>query len=266
MLWIGWDWIKDISKMYSSVEIDSRLYHYNTDYFIDLSIPLDFKGDQANYFDVGRATAAPYKSESVIGDTKQGGGCNFDVVTFIPHCNGTHTECVGHIVDEDVHVSKLITDSMIPATLVTVNPENRMISSEQLKLEQGFEQALIIRTLPNDESKRSATYDAKNLPPYFSSGAMDKLNELGIRHLLVDMPSIDTAYDEGKLENHHIFWGVDQGSHSLNGANPSKKTISEMIYVPNHVQDGPYLVQIQIIQFISDASPSRPLIFPLDLS
>ena len=252
--------------MYSSVEIDSRLYHYNTDHFIDLSVPVDFKGDQANYFDVERASATPFKSENVIGDTKQGGGCNFDVVTFIPHCNGTHTECVGHIVHEDVHVNEMITDSLIPATLVTVTPEDGVINGEQLKIDPGFDQGLIIRTLPNTGSKRSATYDANNLPPYFSPEAMEKINELGIRHLLVDMPTIDPAYDEGKLENHHTFWGIEQGSHALNGSDPSQKTITEMIYIPNEVKDGNYLLQIQIIHFVSDASPSRPLIFPLDRS
>lgn len=252
--------------MYSSVEIDTRLYHYNTDHFIDLSIPVDFNGDQANYFDVDRAKATPFKSENVIGDTKQGGGCNFDVVTFIPHCNGTHTECVGHIVNEDVHVNDMITDSLIPATLVTVTTDSGVIKEEELKTESGFSQALIIRTEPNDDSKRSATYDANNLPPYFSSAAMEKINDLGIRHLLVDMPTIDPAYDDGKLENHHTFWGIEQGSHTLKGSEPSKKTITEMIYIPNNVIDGTYLLQIQIIHFVSDASPSRPLIFPLDPS
>ncbi len=266
MHWIGWGWIKDILKMYSSVEIDSRLNHYNTENFIDLSIPMDFNGDQANYFDVERAKATPFKSESVIGDTKQGGGCNFDVVTFIPHCNGTHTECVGHIVDEDIHVNDMITDSLIPATLVTVTPENGVINGKQLELVSGFDQALIIRTLPNDASKRSATYDAKNIPPHFSSDAMEKIVEFGVRHLLVDMPTIDPANDGGKLENHHTFWGIDHGSHSLYGSNPSQKTITEMIYVPNEVQDGVFLLQIQIIHFISDVTPSRPLIYPLDRS
>lgn len=252
--------------MYCSIEIDTRLYHYNTDHYYDLSIPVDFNGEQANYFDVERAKATPFKSDKVIGDTTQGGGCNFDVVSFIPHCNGTHTECVGHIVDEDVHVSALVTDSMIPATLVSATSENGIIGADLLQTAAGFDQALIIRTLPNDDSKRSATYDADNVPPYFSSDAMEKMNDMGIRHLLVDMPTIDPAYDEGKLENHHTFWGIEQGCHTLNGNAPSQKTITEIIYVPNEIKDGAYLLQIQIIHFVSDASPSRPLIFPLDKS
>ena len=249
--------------MLSSIQIGEKIFHYNSDNFIDLSIPLDFKGEQVNYFDVDKAKAKPFKNENVIGDTKQGGGCNFDVVTFIPHCNGTHTECVGHIVDEDVWVSDVIDDSLIPATLITLSSDNGIINGDILDSVPGFGQAFIIRTVPNDDSKLSATYDMSNLPPYFSQDAMKKMNNMGIRHLLVDIPTIDPSYDDGKLENHHIFWGVEQGGHSLKGVKASNKTITEMIYVPNHIQDGPYLLQIHIVNFLSDASPSRPLIFPV---
>ena len=94
--------------MYCSIEIDNRLYYYDTDNFYDLSIPLDFEGPQVNYFDVEKASTTPFKSDAVIGDTEQGGSCNFDVVSLIPHCNGTHIECVGHIVHENIFVNQLI--------------------------------------------------------------------------------------------------------------------------------------------------------------
>ncbi|MBC8323887.1 MAG: cyclase family protein [Candidatus Marinimicrobia bacterium] len=252
--------------MHCSIEIDNRLYQYNTDHFHDLSIPMNFNGDQANYFDVKRASTKPFQNENVIGDTKQGGGCNFDVVSFIPHCNGTHTECVGHIVDEDIHVNAIINDALFPATFITVKPESNIIDADQIHVEAGFNAALIVRTLPNSDAKLSATYNENNQPPYFSRKAMKKINELGIRHLSVDMPTIDPAYDDGKLTNHHTFWNVEQGGHSLNGKPPSFKTITEMIYVPNDISDGSYLLQIQVTNFVSDAAPSRPLIFPLELS
>jgi len=38
-------------------------------------------------------------------------------------------------------------------------------------------------------------------------------------------------------------------------------TITELIYVPNEIDDGPYLLNLQIAPFTSDASPSRPLLF-----
>jgi len=37
-------------------------------------------------------------------------------------------------------------------------------------------------------------------------------------------------------------------------------TITELIYVPNEVLDGAYLLNLQIAPFESDASPSRPLL------
>ena len=57
------------------------------------------------------ATSHPYHSETVIGDTKQGGSCNFDTITLTPHCNGTHTECMGHITHENVSVIDISTDT-----------------------------------------------------------------------------------------------------------------------------------------------------------
>ena len=39
-----------------------------------------------------------------IGDTRMGGPCNFETYSITPHCNGTHTECVGHITNERVSI------------------------------------------------------------------------------------------------------------------------------------------------------------------
>ena len=65
--------------MNCSLSIDNKSYTYDTNYYYDLSIPINFNGHQANFFDVSRATAVPYKARSIIGSTKKGGGCNFDV-------------------------------------------------------------------------------------------------------------------------------------------------------------------------------------------
>lgn len=251
--------------MRCSLKINNNLYHYDSSSFIDLSIPLNFGGTQPNYFGVEKATSVPYKSGNLIGATKQGGGCNFDVLTLIPHCNGTHTECVGHIVNDNISVHSIITDVLIPVTLITVQPRDGIIHEGQIAVESGFNAGLILRSLPNNESKCSRAYDSDHLPPYFSEEAMNKINVLSVNHLLVDMPTIDPAYDEGRLVNHHIFWGVDQDKHDLDGNPPSSKTITEMIYVPNDVPDDRYLLQIQVANFVSDAAPSRPVIFPIEM-
>jgi hypothetical protein len=75
------------------------------------------------------------------------------------------------------------------------------------------------------------------------------------------MPSIDRIYDEGKLSNHRIFWNVEPGSFELKEDSRLNNTITELIYVPNEVEDGEYLLNLQIAPFASDAAPSRPVIF-----
>jgi hypothetical protein len=129
-------------------------------------------------------------------------------------------------------------------------------------LKSAFTDELIVRTLPNDESKKSRKY-VKNPPPYFSIEAMKVIKDLNVKHLLVDIPSVDRAFDEGRLTAHHIFWDVKQGSHVVDKENHSLNTITEMIYVPDSVLDGNYLLNLQIAPFVSDASPSRPVIYKI---
>jgi arylformamidase len=92
---------------------------------------------------------------------------------------------------------------------------------------------------------------------------MQFLASLHPDHLLVDMPSVDRLFDEGKLNNHHIFWALKAGSHDLATAAIPRQTITEMIYVPDQVPDGKYLLNLQIAPFMSDAAPSRPVIYAL---
>ena len=100
-------------------------------------------------------------------------------------------------------------------------------------------------------------------PPFFSTDAIKFILSLGVNHLLVDFPSIDRAFDEGKLTNHHLFWNVPEGSHEVNASDVSQKTITEMIYVDNEIKDGCYLLDLQIASFKADASPSRPVIYEI---
>ena len=40
-----------------------------------------------------------------------------------------------------------------------------------------------------------------------------------------------------------------------------EKTITEMIYVPNEISDGLYVLNLQIAPFENDASPSKPVLY-----
>jgi kynurenine formamidase len=230
---------------------------------------------------VEKASAKACEAENLVGDTRRGGSCNFEQIKFIPHCNGTHTECVGHITHERISVHDSLKDSLVPATLISVNAENAFESSETYSvdltkedklitknsLEKALEKAdtdwlegLIIRTLPNEKSKKTRRY-MENLPPFFSTEAMNFIRAKNVKHLLVDVPSIDRTFDAGKLSNHRIFWSVEAGEFEFSEASLIRNTITEMIFVPNFVKDGAYLLNLQIAAFAADASPSRPRLF-----
>lgn len=263
------------------------IYKIDTNYPVDISIPLDFYGKQPNTYNIENASAMACEVENFIGDTRRGGSCNFEEYKLVAHCNGTHTECIGHISDERIAVNETLKDVFIPSTLISVQPEKAnetndtyspsknsgdlLITRKLLEAKlngmnknfiDGFIDGLIIRTLPNDESKKSRRY-MDYPPPFFSIDAMEYIKSLNVKHLLVDIPSVDRTFDEGKLSAHHIFWGVEQGSHSVNAENHSMNTITEMIYVPDGIKDGEYILNIQIASFKSDASPSRPVIFKI---
>jgi arylformamidase len=250
----------------------------------DLSIPLRFNGEQPNAFGVESASSKACEYGSLVGDTRRGGSCNFEQITFIPHCNGTHTECVGHITNERISVRTCLRDVLMRAVLVSVEPQNvggdsvitQNVLADAISNSNGAltdvratdtaatdtePTALLVRTLPNDDGKLSRVYDENNIPPYFTTDAMEYIVECGLKHLLVDLPSIDRLFDNGKLVNHRIFWNVEPGSFETNAATRINSTITELIYVPNDIADGEYLLNLQIAPFDSDAAPSRPVLF-----
>jgi arylformamidase len=120
------------------------------------------------------------------------------------------------------------------------------------KLEKGRCEALILRTLPNDNSKKEKQYSGTN-PPYMDIALIPLLEEAGVKHLLVDLPSVDREEDGGKLAFHHAFWQVPE--------NPQlDKTITELIYVDESIKDGRYILNLQVAPFENDAAPSRPVL------
>jgi arylformamidase len=247
----------------ATIDIGGKRYSFNEASPIDISIPLRFNGSQPNAFGAGPAVA------KALGDTRTGSSVNFEQYTFTPHCNGTHTECVGHITNDRISVRRCLKDAFLTATLISIDvgasPENNAITADELKAGLShFERqqsALIVRTLPNDDSKLSRLYVADDAPPYFAPDAMEYIVRSGFKHLLVDLPSVDPLSDEGRLIAHRIFWTVDQGSKSTNGHTRANSTITELIYVPNEIEDGEYLLNLQIAPFEADAAPSRPLLF-----
>lgn len=264
-----------------SVEINDKSYKVNANEPLNISIPLNFNGEQPNAYGAEKAVSTPCKAGELVGDTRLGGSCNFEQYEFITHCNGTHTESIGHITHERISVHESLRDAFIPATLISVTPENANQTVETYPIElsendrlitrtaiekalenadENFLEGLIIRTLPNDEGKLSREY-LNEIPPFFSTEAMLFLRGKNVRHLLCDLPSIDRIFDEGKLSNHRIFWNIEQGKFETNEKSLVSNTITELIFVPEKVSDDKYLLNLQIAPFSTDASPSRAVLF-----
>ncbi|MDQ4120069.1 MAG: cyclase family protein [Acidobacteriota bacterium] len=269
--------------MILSIQINNQIYKIDCENPLEIAIPLDFYGAQPNAYGVEKATSLACKAGSLVGDTRRGGSCNFEQIKLIPHCNGTHTECVGHITHERISIHDCLKDAFIPARLISIEPENALLSGENYSippsetdrfitkklLEKALEgidknrfEALIIRTLPNNKSKSTRNY-GEEIPPFFSSDALRFVVESGVKHLLVDLPSIDRLFDKGKLSNHRIFWSVEKEKFEVNPSTRISHTITEFIFVPEIVVDGFYLLNLQIPAFLSDASPSRPVLFQI---
>jgi kynurenine formamidase len=269
--------------MITEITVNKRKFEIDTDSPLDISMPMIFNGPQPNTYNVPAAASKPYKDGNFIGDTRLGGSCNFEEYTLIPHCNGTHTECIGHITNQRISIYETLKSLFIPSSVVTIQPVSYsqsfdtydpafstgdlIISSASVTkafshIDPDFFEAVIIRTLPNDDTKRSRKY-MDEPPPFFSTEAMSIIAGSAVKHLLVDIPSVDRAFDEGKLSIHHMYWGLKQGSHEADPENYSHKTITEMVYVPDEIPDGKYFLNLQTAPFVSDACPSRPLLFKI---
>ena len=235
---------------------------------IDISIPLTNTEDNPIAWYIEKPVIEPVKFGSWVGKVSEGSSTNFNNIFFNPHGHGTHTECLGHITKVFYSINQCLKQFFFTAELITVVPESVVddfiITKFQIvnALNGKTPEALVIRTLPNEESKKHKNYSHTN-PPYLSEDAATFIREIGIKHLLIDLPSVDREEDEGRLVAHKAFWNVKD----VNNLNPDARlncTITEMIYVNDEVQDGNYILNLQIASFENDASPSKPILFKME--
>lgn len=237
--------------------------NYHVDFFkpIDISMPLTTRTDATSAWYVHPVSIEPVVMGDWIGDVNKGGSVNFRNITFNPHGNGTHTECVGHISKEFISINQQLKRFLFIAEVVTILPcqltnGDYVITRQQLEQtlnEIDFIEAIVIRTLSNGLKKLHTNYSNTN-PPYLLSEAIDFLNSKGVEHLLIDLPSVDRESDGGRLLSHHAFWNYPEKTEL-------HKTITELVYIPNEVTDGTYLLNLQIAPFENDASPSKPILY-----
>lgn len=234
---------------------------------IDISIPLSNTDSNPIAWYIDKPVIEPVKMGDWVGKVSEGSSTNFNNIFFNPHGHGTHTECLGHITRDFYSVNQALKQFFFMAELVSVRPEEQgedfVITKAQIEavLNGKTPEAIVIRTLPNDAAKKSKNYSNTN-PPYLEEAAALYIRECGIKHLLIDMPSVDRESDEGRLVSHKAFWNV-KDINNLNDDARHDATITEMIYVNDEVKDGSYLLNLQIASFENDASPSKPVLYKL---
>lgn len=226
---------------------------------LDISIPLKGSNENPEAWYLDAPKIEPVKVEAWVGKVSEGAAVNFNSIYFNPHAHGTHTECVGHISQEFYSVNEALKRYFFLAEVISVSPEpsgeDYVLTEATIKLALHGKtpEAVVIRTLPNSEAKKKRQYSHSNWP-YIEEKAALFLRELGVEHLLIDLPSVDKEKDDGKLKAHKAFWNYP-------AAPRLQATITEFIFVPSNIEDGTYLLNLQFAPFHNDASPSKPILY-----
>jgi kynurenine formamidase len=250
---------------------------------VSLAIPVDFGAAGPRHFGVGAPTSTPYAAGGFVGAVSAGGSVNCSTMTLTPHCQMTHTESVAHLTAEPGDAWRVVPRGLLPAVVVSVAPEparettestdpqpwgtDVLITKRRLRAAWPMVRmvdpvAAIVRTLPNDASKRTRDYSA-DVPPYLTREAVEWLVEKRIEHLVLDVPSLDRTHDEGRLVGHRLFFGLPPGSRARGDAARSRATITELAFIPDEVADGPCVLSLAVPAIGGDAVPSQPIVYPL---
>ena len=182
-----------------------------------------------------------------------------------------HSHLFEHILNNDISIHDVLSPKFIHTELISITPvkwsetdesyhcipdtNDRVITKKKLKQKIRYPiDGLVLRTLPNDQEKLDRKYDSLNTT-FLTNDAISYLDELNIKHLVVDLPSIDRTDDNGELGNHHLFFEC---------VPPFEKTITELAFIPDKVDDGLYFMLIEIPAMRLDAAPSRPFLFKFE--
>lgn len=247
--------------MLATIQYHSKKYQIDFLQPLDISMPLRASKSNVNAWYIDAPKIEPVKDGEWIASVLEGACINFNNIYFNPHGHGTHTECVGHITEKVHSINEHLKQFFFLAEVVTIPPIKQngdfVISKKQLQYALGNKKrdAVVIRTIPNTKEKLTAQYSNTN-PPYLLEEAAIYLKEKEIKHLLIDLPSVDKEKDGGELLAHNAFWNTA-------GKLRMDATITEFIFVPNTVEDGTYFLNLQIAPFENDASPSKPVLYKI---
>jgi kynurenine formamidase len=247
--------------MKAIIEWDGQKKEIDFSKGIDLSLPLQSGAQNPNAFHIPFPRFEPIRVGDFVGSVAMGSSANCENLLLNAHGNGTHTECIGHITKERNTINGCLTDFHCMAqvvSLASVQTENGdtiiPLGAAENWLNPQVE-AVVIRSLPNHSNKLLQGYSGTN-PTYLDPALCKFFAKNGIKHLLLDLPSVDREEDGGAMAAHKAFWQYPEEPRML-------ATITEMVFVPNEAPDGIYLLNLQLASFESDASPSKPVLYAL---
>lgn len=228
-----------------------------------ISIPIKNGSNNPNCYWAEDVKFEIIRTDDFVGSVAEGGSVNYQKLTITPHGNGTHVECYGHITNSGTTVSSQLNNYHFYTQLVSLTPELTKDGDSIIQLNDklkklSFEgvKAFIIRTLPNNEEKLTRSYSGTN-PTYLSKELIDFLVSKGIDHLLIDLPSLDKEIDSGVLASHNAFWGLPNNIRA-------HATVTELVYIPDYIPDGNYLLNLQTIDLEMDAAPCKPTLYTIE--
>lgn len=247
--------------MIATIQYNSRKLQIDLTQPLDISMPIRASKSNVSAWHISEPKIEPAKDGEWIASVKEGACINFNNIYFNPHAHGTHTECVGHITEKQHSINDSLKQFFFLAEVITVAPEglngDSVISKKQIQFALGNKKrdAVVIRTIPNTRDKFSRQYSHTN-PTYLLKDAAVYLREKGVKHLLIDLPSVDKEKDDCQLLAHNAFWNTK-------GRLRMDATITELIYVSNKIEDGQYFLNLQIAPFENDATPSKPVLYKI---
>jgi kynurenine formamidase len=212
-----------------------------------LAREIRFTGDAGLAFGIPAARERAFVAGDFIGDVGQGGSVNCRVLELCAHGVGTHTETIGHLVEGAPPPHESAPTGPVLAQLVRVVPvkrgDDRVITAALLDALEDDVTAVVI------DAGTSGPYSGTN-PPYLDEGAAALLRARGVDHLLTDLPSVDRE-DDAELPAHRAFFDDGGG-----------RTITELCDIGD-APEGLYALSLQLPPLVTDASPSRPILYDL---
>ncbi len=242
-----------------TIHQSNKAYTIDSTQAADITLSIN-KSENVNCYYLSEPSFKYFESEAFSGNLSKGGSVNCEQISFYAHASGTHTECALHVAAVDFDMRHIQFDPLMLGQMFTISPsqmgEDSVIDANSFASLSNPHQAkvILVRTLPNPSSKCQANYSGTN-PVYFDPAVLLSIKALGFEHLICDLPSIDKESDEGKLLAHKN-WFLDEGQPIV------KRSITELTYMPNHLHDGLYAVQMQVPKIQSDAVPSSIVIYP----